>query len=44
MHNIEQFETVLTDKENNILLMGNPIISENIKDLYKKIIIKRNKN
>jgi hypothetical protein len=32
------FETILTDRENNILLLGNPIRSKEMKDLYMKII------
>ena len=34
------FETVLTDKENNILLLGNPIHSKEMRDLYLKEIQK----
>ena len=41
MNEVEQFETVLTDTENNILLMGNPIYSNEMKDLYLKEIQKR---
>jgi hypothetical protein len=37
------FETVLTDKENNILLIGNPIRSKEMKELYLKEIQKRMK-
>jgi hypothetical protein len=38
-----QFETVLTDRENNILVLGNPIRSKKIKDLYLDEILKRMK-
>jgi hypothetical protein len=38
MNEIDAFETVLTDKENNILMMGNPIINKNIKKLYLEMI------
>ncbi len=34
------FETVLTDKDNNILLLGNPVHSKSILDLYLKEIKK----
>lgn len=37
----KNFETVLTDKNNTILLMGNPMRSNEIKDLYLKEIKKR---
>lgn len=35
------FETVLTDNENNILLLGNPIRSKEVRDMYLKEIQKR---
>ncbi|MEI6865150.1 hypothetical protein [Flavicella sp.] len=35
------FETVLTDNNNNIILMGNPIYSEETKELYFKELNKR---
>lgn len=35
------FETVLTDRDNSILLIGNPLHSEEIKQLYLKEIQKR---
>jgi hypothetical protein len=38
MKNSVHFETVLTDRKNNILLMGNPILSKKIKDLYETTI------
>ena len=41
MKESQQFETVLTDKENNILLLGNPIRSKEMKELYLKEIQKR---
>lgn len=41
MKESQQFETVLTDKENNILLLGNPIRSKEMKELYIKEIQKR---
>ena len=37
----KNFETVLTDKNNTILLMGNPMASKGIKELYLKEIQKR---
>ncbi|MFA9189552.1 hypothetical protein [Flavobacterium magnesitis] len=37
----QNFETVLTDKNNNIIMMGNPIKSNEIKNLYLKEIRKR---
>lgn len=37
----KNFETVLTDKENNIIAMGNPTRSSEIKDLYLNEIQKR---
>jgi hypothetical protein len=36
-----QFETVLTDRDNTILLLGNPIRSKEMKDIYLKEIQKR---
>lgn len=39
MLEIDAFETVLTDRENNILMMGNPIINKNIKELYLEKIM-----
>lgn len=41
MKESQQFETVLTDKENNILLLGNPIRSKEMKELYLMEIQKR---
>lgn len=41
MKESQHFETVLTDKENNILLLGNPIRSKEIKSLYLTEIRKR---
>ena len=41
MEESPQLETVLTDRENNILLLGNPIRSKEIKDLYLSEILKR---
>jgi len=38
MKKTQDFETVLTDKEYNILLLGNPTRSKEMKDLYMKII------
>lgn len=40
MDGIKDFETVLTDKNNNILLLGNPIRLKATKDLYLKEIKK----
>lgn len=37
----EHFETVLTDKNDNILALGNPVLLKNIKDLYFKEIQKK---
>lgn len=37
----KDFQTVLTDKDNSILLIGNPIHSEGINELYLKEIEKR---
>jgi hypothetical protein len=36
------FETVLADKENNILLIGNPIRSKEMKELYLNVIKEKN--
>jgi len=36
-----QFETVLTDRENNILVLGNPIHSKGMKEIYLNEIQKR---
>lgn len=36
-----QFETVLTDRDNTILLLGNPIRSKEMKDIYLNEIQKR---
>ncbi len=41
MKNSESFKTVLTDMDNKILLMGNPIANERIKEMYLKEIKKR---
>ena len=41
MKESQQFETVLTDKENNILLLGNPVRSKEMHYLYLKEIQKR---
>ena len=35
------FETILTDRENNILLLGNPIRSKEMKAMYLKEIKKQ---
>lgn len=40
----KNFETVLTDRNNTILLMGNPMVSKGIKELYLKEIQKRIKD
>ncbi len=40
----KNFETVLTDRNNTILLMGNPMVSKEINALYLKEIQKRVKN
>lgn len=37
------FETVLTDKNNTILLMGNPVKSKEIRELYLKTILNSKK-
>ncbi|WP_170288574.1 thioredoxin domain-containing protein [Flavobacterium resistens] len=39
----ETFRSVLTDKENNIIMVGNPFISEGMKKLYIKEIKRRRK-
>ncbi len=41
MKESEHFETVLTDKNNTILLLGSPIHSKEIEELYLKEIHKR---
>jgi len=41
MEKAQDLETVLIDKENNILLLGNPIRSKEMKELYLKEIQKR---
>jgi len=41
MEKVQDFETVLADKENNILLLGNPIRSKEMKGLYLMEIQKR---
>jgi hypothetical protein len=41
MKKSDHFETVLTDKNNRILLMGNPLHSKRIKELYLKEIQKK---
>lgn len=41
MKESQHFETVLTDNENNILLLGNPIRSKEMRDMYLKEIQKR---
>jgi len=41
MEKSDNFKTVLTDRNNNILLMGNPILSKGMKDLYINEIEKR---
>ena len=38
MKESQHLKTVLTDKENRILLFGNPIRSQKIKELYIKEI------
>jgi len=43
MSESKNFETVLTDNHNNILLIGNPNFTKKIKELYFKIIKKHNK-
>ncbi|MDP3441913.1 MAG: hypothetical protein Q8T08_03550 [Ignavibacteria bacterium] len=40
MNESQHFETVLTDNENNILLLGNPIRSKEMRDMYLKKIRK----
>lgn len=44
MKESDDFKTILTDKNNKILLMGNPIANEKIKELYLKEIKKRVEN
>ncbi|MBW6481035.1 MAG: hypothetical protein K0B37_16520 [Bacteroidales bacterium] len=44
MKESSHFETVLTDRENSILLIGNPIHSKEIKDMYLNEIQKRIKD
>ncbi len=41
MENSSDFETILTDKNNNILLVGNPIHSKRVKNLYINEVQKR---
>lgn len=41
MKESDDFQTILTDENNTILLMGNPMNSENIKELYLKELQKR---
>jgi hypothetical protein len=41
MGKAQDFNTVLTDKENNILLLGNPLRSKEMRNIYLMEIIKR---
>ena len=44
MQKHKHFETVLTDKDYRILAIGNPVISEGVKDIYINEIIKKKIN
>ncbi|WP_338392054.1 hypothetical protein [Fulvitalea axinellae] len=43
MNEHKHFETVLTNRENEILMFGNPIHSEAIKESYLKYLAKNAK-
>jgi len=43
MKKADDFKTVLTDKNNKILLMGDPVRSKEMRELYIKEIRKRMK-
>ncbi|NMH87591.1 hypothetical protein [Flavivirga algicola] len=44
MNESAHFETVLTDKYNTILVLGNPLHSKDIKEVYLKTIIENQKD